>query len=466
MKSKKMPPVLSISNAFRDHLYRGSFYLVLSRLLNAAAGFLFWVIAAKLYPIAEVGRATELISSLGLIMIFSKLGFDYSLIRYAESADRNQVFSTSLVITSAASAVISVVYILLFGFFQKDLAFSPIYGILFILISLFNSIALISGNMFLALRKGQYFFIQTALISLRLFLLFPLTNLKGFGILLSLGICYAFSAFFSLWALWKEVKIFPGIDRSFIKLSLKYSIESYFSSILAEAPILILPIMVLHLISQEAAAIYYIAMSIGNLVLIVPNALSLSLFVEGSRGQPLRQNIMKACSVAYLFLIPITVIAGIWGRNILGLICKEYIEAYDLLLLVIITSFFLVIYMVFISVKNVKMQTDWSLKFNLLRFFLIIGASCLLIPVYNITGVGYSWLSAHVILTLVIVLASLKTGVIRRFRSRENGSDFSGCGRNLISKRSVFCGKPIWNAVKKFCENPLEGGHLFDYACF
>lgn len=66
--------------------------------------------------------------------------------------------------------------------------------------------------------------------------------------------------------------------------------------------------MVLHLLGQEQAAKYYVAMTIGNLALIVPSALSLSLFIEGSHGQPLKQTIIKTGKTAYLFLLPFVLI--------------------------------------------------------------------------------------------------------------------------------------------------------------
>jgi O-antigen/teichoic acid export membrane protein len=409
-----------LPNIFKDHLYRNSMFLVLSRLLNATAGFLFWVIAAKLYTITEVGTATALISSLGLIMLFSRFGFDLSLIRYVVNADKNKVFNTSLVITTIAAAIISLIYILGINFLQVSPSLNLSYGMLFILIAILNSIALITGNMFLALRKGQYFFIQTVLICLRVFLLFPLANLKSFGIFLALGTCYVLSFIFSLWVLHKEVKInFLEIDRPFIKESFKFSIGSFISNILMEAPILILPIMVLHLLGQAQTAIYYIAMTIGNLALIVPYALSVSLFVEGSHGQPLKQNIFRACTTAYLFLIPIIVIISLWGKNILALISQEYVEAYDLLFLVIIASSFAVIYMVFISVQNIKMRVERNIKFNLLRFVLLLGTSYYLIPKYNINGVGYAWLLTHVILTLLIAATLLKAGLMKILGQRK-----------------------------------------------
>lgn len=406
-----------LPNIFKDNLYRNSLFMILSRLLNAAAGFLFWVIAAKFYSISEVGTATALISSLGLIMLFSKFGFDVSLIRYIEIADKNKVFNTSLIITTIAATVISFIYILIVNIFKLSPSLNWSNGMIFIQIGILNSITLITGNMFLALRKGQYFFIQTVLISLRIFLLFPLAQFESLGIFLALGTCYVLSSIFSLWVLHKEVKLsFLQVDRPFVNESFKFSIGSFISNILLEAPVLILPILVMFLLGQEETAQYYIAMTIGNLALIVPYALSVSLFVEGSHGQPLKQNIFKACLTAYLFLIPIIVIIGLWGKNILALISQEYVEAYHLLFLVIVASFFAVIYMIFLSVQNIKMRVERNIKFNLLRFVLLLGASYYLIPKYNINGVGYAWLFTHVILTLVIATTYLGERLMKRGR--------------------------------------------------
>lgn len=436
-----------ISNLYKDQLYRNSVFLILSRCINAFAGFLFWVIAARIYSINEVGLATALISSLGLVMLFSRFGFDLSLVRYIANTDKSKVFNTSLVITTIAAAVAGFIYLLLAGIFQINLALNMINGLLFILIAVFNSITLIIGNMFLALRKGQYFFLQTILISLRLFLLIPLAYFKSYGILLSLGLCYLFSVIFSLWVLRKEVKInFFKIDRQFLKASFKFSIGSYISNILTEAPMLILPIMVLQLIGQREAAQYYIAMDIGNLTLIVPIALSYSLFIEGSYGKSLKENIMKAFTTAYRFLIPMVIVISLWGKDILNLINIQYGEAYSLLLLVTVTSFFAVIYLIFTYVQNIKMQVKRNIKFNMLRFLILLGTSYYLILRYDINGVGYAWLLTHVILVLLIPVSLIKKGFMKVLEKSELLED------DITSSKVILTTGPV---IRDLCANSL-----------
>jgi O-antigen/teichoic acid export membrane protein len=393
----------NLSKVFNDSLYRNSLFLILSRLLNVISGFFFWVVAAKLYPLKDVGQGTALISSLGLIILFSSVGLDLTLVRFILIWDKEKVFNTSLVLTTISTAAISILYYVIQSLFQINLLANLAHGLLFMLIAIFNSIALITGNMFCALKKGQYYFIQILIQSSRLLLLFLLVNFAGFGIFLALGICYLLSSFFSLWLISKEVKInFLKIDLEFIKESCKFSLGTFLSHLLIEAPTLLLPIMILHLLGQEQAAKYYIAMNIGNLALIVPHALSFSLFIEGSHGQPLKENIIKSCSTSYLLLIPIVIIIGLGGKHILGFINKAYIEAYFLLLLVVSASLFAVIHMLFLAVQNITMQVKNNIILNLLRFIILLGTSYLFMHKYNINGVGYAWLLTHIILALIV----------------------------------------------------------------
>lgn len=398
-----------INKIFEDHLYRNSMYITLSRSLNAASGFLFWVIAARYYSINDVGNATALISSLGLIMLLSRFGFDYSIIRFVPISDKNRIFNTSFIITTISSLAVGLVYIFIIKIFNAHLAFSAGEGIIFILIALFNSMALIAGNMFLALRKGHYLLMQTIVISLRLLFLFPMVRFGDFGILLSLGFCYILSVISSMLALRKDIKATPlEIDKPFIKKSFFYSLQSYISNILIEAPSLILPILVLNVAGRKEAAVYYIAVAIGDLVQIIPYSLSHSLFIEGSHGRPLKQNILKVCGAAYLFLIPIALVIGILGKKILSFFGPDYLYAYDLLLLVIFACFFEVIFMIYISVQNINMRVDRNIKYNFVRFLLLIAISFALLPILSIKSVGYALIATHVILIIIIAAASFK----------------------------------------------------------
>jgi O-antigen/teichoic acid export membrane protein len=66
----------------QDKVLRNSFFLMVSTLLMAGLGFVFWVVVARLYSPAEVGLATSLIAASTLIAYVSQLGLNNTLVRF------------------------------------------------------------------------------------------------------------------------------------------------------------------------------------------------------------------------------------------------------------------------------------------------------------------------------------------------------------------------------------------------
>jgi len=57
----------AIAGMAGDGLYRTSFFMAFANIMSAGCGFFFWIIAARLYALEQVGLATALISSLALV---------------------------------------------------------------------------------------------------------------------------------------------------------------------------------------------------------------------------------------------------------------------------------------------------------------------------------------------------------------------------------------------------------------
>jgi O-antigen/teichoic acid export membrane protein len=399
------------------------------------AGFLFWVIAAKIYSIDDVGKGTALLSSLGLIILISRLGFDFSLIRFISGYDRDEVLNTCLGITILSTTIICLSYITIDSLLPTPLVSDITSALIFTAAAVFNSVSLVTGNMFLAIRNPHHFFTQNAITSSRLVLLFPLVYLKAFGIFLSMGISHLLASAFGIVLL--KIKGFKlnvlAVNKKFIKKSLKFSLGNCLSNNLYEAPGLILPIMVLHMLGEGAAAKYYIAFMLGNLAIIIPMALSMALFVEGSHQQPLKQNLIKTISAAYLSLLPCAVILFFLGKYILGFINQDYVEAFNLLRLVVLANFFDVLLLIYVSVQNVRMRVKDNVKTNLLRFVLILGLSYTFIQKININGVGYAFLVTYAVLTLIIMAQSWRE---KPFSIKDPGEnqEFAGSTRQSFEE--------------------------------
>jgi O-antigen/teichoic acid export membrane protein len=345
------------------------------------------------------------------VVLFSRLGLDFSIIRFFPTGDKARIFSTSLVITTVAVLLMGAAYILLIDFLAPSLAFlkEPGYALAFLSIGAANSVAAITGNAFVADRKADHYFFQNIFMALRIPLLIPLVLLGTFGIFSSLGLAFLVASLFALMVLRRSLMIIrPEIDVDFIRRSFRFSSWNYASNILSIAPTLLLPIMILNMLGEAEAAKFYIAFAIGNLVLIIPNSLGTSLFVEGSHGEVLKKSVMRAMGASLVLLVPAVLALFFFGDRLLGLLRGEYLEAFDLLRVLALSSFFVAVYSLFIPIQNVRMKVESIVKLNAIRCLLLLGLSYVLIPQYGILGVGYGWTITYSIIALVIAKVARK----------------------------------------------------------
>ncbi len=397
--------IKNLLEQLKDPLYKNSLFLMLSRVFNVTCGFIFWIVAAKFYSVEDVGVATALISSLGLVILFSRFGFDFSLIRFIHVNDKSRVMNTCLAITTVSSVIVGIIYLSGIDFFASGLSFiqSPGYAAMFLLFVIMNSIVSITGNALTAMRRADHFFYQNLALASRIPLLIPLVFLGSFGIFGSVGLANLLAALLALIRLGKLTRLDFKTDNQFIKDSFTFSSGNYVSSVFQSVPTLIMPILIMNLLNEAEAAKYYIAFAIGNLVLIVPDSLSTSLFVEGSYGESLRKNLIKAGLAIYAFLIPVVVLIYFFGDFLLGLVGKDYVEAFELLRLLAVSSFFVAVYSLFLQVQNVRMKVESIVMLNLLRLLLLLGLSFVLILRFGIVGIGYAWVITYAVLGLAIM---------------------------------------------------------------
>lgn len=95
-------------------LYRSSFALILSSGANASLGLLFWVAAARFYPVQVVGLGAGGVSALQLVAIVGWVGLQYTLMRYGPIAGRlkGRLIRTTYGFGATAGAVAAIVFCL------------------------------------------------------------------------------------------------------------------------------------------------------------------------------------------------------------------------------------------------------------------------------------------------------------------------------------------------------------------
>lgn len=377
--------------------------------ISGLIGFLYWIIAAKYYSQDIVGINTALISSMNLIVLLSYLGLDQSIIRFFPNGNKFNIFVTSIIIIILSTLILGIIFIFGIGILSPNLEIVKNFAFPFLIALLAFSLTQPTAQIFIALRKSQYYFYQNIFLGLRLVLIF-IPFLGKFGIFISFGISAIIAVIFSFYYIYKLDLKMPDkselilIDWSYLKTSFRFSIGNYFLIILLTAPSYLLPIIVLNVLGSEQTASYYISYNIGSVLFMISAAFGTSLFVEGSHGESLKLNTIKTLKATFLVLIPLAVILFYFGGLLLSLIGKNYLSGFELLRLIIISSFLYSICMIFISIRRIQKKMKDLIIVSSIIFVLIIGLSYPLMSIYGINGIGYSFIISYSVSTIFIVI--------------------------------------------------------------
>lgn len=180
------------------------------------------------------------------------------------------------------------------------------------------------------------------------------------------------------------------VDADYMRDSFRFSAGNYFANLFSVIPNQILPIMVLNLLDAEKTAYYYIAFAIAGLIFMIPGSISTSLFVEGSHGESLKRNVMKSGVAIASLMIPAIVFVYFYGGFILHLFGRDYVQAFELLRLFALSSFFVAVVYVYLAIKRVQMDVKSIVFLNGLTCVLMLLLSYVLILKFDMVGIGYA----------------------------------------------------------------------------
>jgi len=408
---------LSLSKFLGNPLLMNSFYLMFASVLSSFFGFIFWIIVAKKYQPEDVGVATALISSMMLLILFSRFGFDYSIIRFfPKSESKDQIYSASLIFTTLCTIFLGVVLVEFVNILAPELkiiklGFNP-YAYLLSLVA--NSIATLAGYVFIANRKGNVYFLQTMLIGSRILFVVPLVSFGSIGIFGSVGISFALAAITSIiYISASGVNFTLNINKDLIKPIMHFSLINYIANLFISGPNQIIPLLILHTIGKEETAYYYISYAIASLIFMIPNAVSMSLFVEGSNGEALKKTTIKSICIICLLLIPSLLIIWLKGDILLSLIGNEYSNnGFELLKLMSISSIFMSIVNIFCSIIRLQTNINSIMYLNGIIGVLIVGLSFLFMLKFGLVGVGYAWILSYIIGAVIVGIFVFKKGYL------------------------------------------------------
>jgi O-antigen/teichoic acid export membrane protein len=275
-----------------DHLVRNSLYLMLSAGLQAALGFTFWVIAARLFSTGDIGRASSLVTATSLLAVLSLFGLNTTLVRFLPmSKDRDALITAAVILVAACAAGFGLIYLLLTPVIAPRLAFvehRPAMVAGFVLLTSVAAVNLLTDSVFIASRKANYCALTDGVVSgiTRIASGLILVGAGTYGLYCACATGFATAAVVSLVLIATALRWRPSLTKPFqtLKPLLRFSSANYAGNICMLLPTLVVPLIVLDRLGASAAAYYFVAFQIATLLYSAVYAVEQAFLAEGSHA--------------------------------------------------------------------------------------------------------------------------------------------------------------------------------------
>jgi O-antigen/teichoic acid export membrane protein len=407
----------SVVAYFSDSFRRNALYLMSANGVAALFGFVFWIMAARIFSTEEVGLASVLISAMTLLTFLSRLGFDWGLIRFLPTAqNKTIVINTCFTIASLVGMLSFAIFLMGLNIWSPTLIVirqNWLYLGLCLIFVVSTTINMLQGQVFIAFRSTQYTFIQNLILGVRVFSVGFFIFMGAFGIFVSLTIANVLAllaGIFFLRMICPGYKHLPRINIEAFKEMFSFSIGNYISSILSVLPVYLMPLLLIEVLNPDASAYYVITQTLCTVIGIFIASSSTSMLAEASYAPEASESQLKKALKLSFLLVPVAILVMIiFGKFILSLYGPKYAEnALWLLWILAISNIPATINSLYFASMRVKLRTKEIILVQILIDLIIICAGYPLIKLIGLNGVGFAFLSANTIGAIITGSLMLK----------------------------------------------------------
>ena len=301
----------------RTPIFRGSVWILGATVATALGGAVFWLVAARLEPAADVGHAAALLSSSNFIIYLTALGLPIAVMRFGgfHTHESRILFNWALVLTAGSSGIAAGCYLLLVGDHARVFAgFGPVGALVaFAVITAGVSVSLLVDTRLIVQRHWSWVFVRasvTAVIRIPLLLLFPAARSPVGLFVLASGIPAATGVF--LWWLttprqWRyTLRPLPHHARE----AARYSAVNYVAGLAGQGATYAIPVVVLLTVSARQNAQFFLAWSIMLVVALLPASVAHVFMAEGFLEDIGRTQTLRALALAEALAVSAFVVAA------------------------------------------------------------------------------------------------------------------------------------------------------------
>jgi arabinofuranan 3-O-arabinosyltransferase len=400
---------------------RSSNYVAIQMAILGGGGFLFWLIAANRFPVADLGRAAALVSITVFVNYLTGLGIPVTVTRFAsgQSSEHRTVFSWCIWVTTVASVVGAAVATALSsnGFVAELVDQGIIVGFVLMLLSV-NSLSLITLVDYRDIALGR-----PRVVLLRAVVVTVGRVLAVVVISWSAGPLWIWAAMMLPVPL--ALLVGAAVDRSgetgFLELRpvpeqprriIHFTLTNWVSLLLSQAPFFVLPLIVLASVSAVENANFYLVWTMCASSFLIPQITGRMLLQEAqdnerSFREQARFSLKFTTGIGLVF-VALSVPTMLLIERVYG---EAYTEAAQILPVLFLALLPFAVTMTVLNVARAQERNSATVLVSLSLALCILVPAQLVVSGQGLPGVAAAWLLGH---TLSAFLALIVIGPLTR----------------------------------------------------
>jgi O-antigen/teichoic acid export membrane protein len=322
-------------------MVRNSLGMISGRAASMALGFLFWLLAARLFAAGTVGLTAGVVAAMMLCTQLALLGIGSAFIAHFPRHQHRPaaLLDTAVSMVILASMVAGVVFLLTASFAFDELRVvgdSPAYVAAFLAMCVLGTLNILLDQVSIAIGKGGQVLSRNVVfggLSVVLVLLVGALDDRASSIALfslwvaaGAGACALGAA--QLWRSLQHYRYRPRLEQGLRRPLVRTGLPNHALTLTERAPGLILPIVVTELLSPTANAFWYAVWMMAWVVYIIPISMGMALFAEAAhRPESLARAVRAGVRSSLLFATIAGVGLAVLAHPILGLLGGRYASA-------------------------------------------------------------------------------------------------------------------------------------------
>jgi O-antigen/teichoic acid export membrane protein len=419
-------------------VFASALALILSKVSTMGIGFVFWLLAARLFAPTEVGLAAGAVSAMMLCTQLALVGIGSSVIVLFPRHERDptRLLDTAFTIVVGASLLAGCLFLLVASSAFDELgvvASEPRFALAFLALCVLGTAGILFDQVSTALRRGDQALARALLFGLATVAVLGVVSLASssassrmiFSTWLGGGVAACGVGLFQLRRQLGTYRYRPRVEPALARRLLRIGLPNHALTLTERAPGLILPIVVTELLSPAANAAWYAAWMMAWVLYIIPIQVGMTQFAEAARAPAeLRRLVRQGIRTSLLLGAVGAVVAALSAHLLLSLLGRHYSADATTPLRILVVAVLPLAFVqgYFVACRSTRRLGE-AVAAGAASAAASLGCAAAAGAAYGLTGMATAW--------VVVQLASSVWAVLRLrriFRDSEStpGADTSG----------------------------------------